>query len=248
MSGNELEGKVAIVTGAGRGIGAAIAKELAGAGARVALVARSKEQLETVRSSLPEGRAIAVPANVSLTDDLDRAVEATVDQFSGIDILVNNAGMMPVAKQIYKYSPEEWRETMGVNLEAPWRLANLAREHMRARGGGAIVNIASNSGLHHDIGLGLYGISKAALIWLTTVQAKEWARDNIRVNCLAPGVVRTELARDVIAYLDKHEAKPNPLNLIAEPEDIAHLVRYLVSGRARYVTGDTIRIDGGELL
>jgi 3alpha(or 20beta)-hydroxysteroid dehydrogenase len=86
------------------------------------------------------------------------------------------------------------------------------------------------------------------VIWLSTVQAKEWARDGIRVNCLAPGIVRTELAHDVIAYVEEHDAKPNPLNFIAEPEDIAGLVLFIVSPRGRYLTGETIRIDGGELL
>ena len=249
MSAQELDGKVAMVTGAGRGIGAAIARELAQAGAWVALAARSEDQLQAVRKTLPAGTtSIAVTTDVSDTDALDQLVTRTVDELGGLDILVNNAGTMPKPKQLYKYSVQEWEYTMGVNLQAPWYLANKAREHMKARGGGAVVNIASNSGLHHDVGLGAYGVSKAALIWLSTVQAKEWARDGIRVNCIAPGVVRTELARDVIAYLDEHGAKPNPLDLIADPEDIAHLVRFIVSSRARYLTGETIRIDGGELL
>jgi NAD(P)-dependent dehydrogenase (short-subunit alcohol dehydrogenase family) len=249
MTDKELDGKVAIVTGAGRGIGAAIARELAGAGAAVALAARSKDQLSAVHGSLPDGAAaIEVPTDVAVTADLDRLVARTTEELGGVDILVNNAGTMPKARQIYKVSEEEWQHTMGVNLHAPWYLSNLAREQMKARGGGAIVNISSNSGMHHDIGLGLYGISKAAVIWLSTVQAKEWARDGIRVNCLAPGIVRTELAHDVIAYVEEHDAKPNPLNFIAEPEDIAGLVLFIVSPRGRYLTGETIRIDGGELL
>ncbi len=249
MTDRELDGKVAIVTGAGRGIGAAIARELASAGASVALAARSEGQLAAVRESLPDGtKSIEVPTDVTVNAALDTLVARTAAELGGVDILVSNAGTMPKARQIYKVPEEEWQYTMGVNLHAPWYLANLAREHMKARGGGAIVNVSSNSGLHHDIGLGLYGISKAALIWLSTVQAKEWARDGIRVNCLAPGVVRTDLAHDVLAYLEEHDAKPNPLNLIAEPEDIAGLVRFIVSPRARYLTGETIRIDGGELL
>jgi NAD(P)-dependent dehydrogenase (short-subunit alcohol dehydrogenase family) len=248
MGTGELDGKVAIVTGAGRGIGAAIARELASAGAAVALAARSADQLAAAAASLPATvKSIAVPTDVSVTSALHHLVERTVGELGSLDILVNNAGTMPQAKQIYKVTEEEWAYTLRVNLHAPWYLANLAREHMKGRGG-TIVNIASNSGLHHDIGLGLYGISKAALIWLSTVQAKEWARDGIRVNCLAPGVVRTELARDVLAYLEQRGIKPNPLNLVAEPEDIARLVGFIVSPRARYLTGETIRIDGGELL
>jgi NAD(P)-dependent dehydrogenase (short-subunit alcohol dehydrogenase family) len=249
ISDRELDGKVAIITGAGRGIGAAIARELASVGAAVALAARSEDQLAAVRNSLPDGaRSIEVPTDVSVNAALDVLVTRTAAELGGIDILVNNAGTMPRARQIHKVPEEEWLYTMGVNLHAPWYLANRTREHMKARGGGVIVNVSSNSGLHHDIGLGLYGISKAALIWLSTVQAKEWARDGIRVNCLAPGVIRTELAHDVIGYLEEHDAKPNPLNLIADPEDIAGLVRFIASPRARYLTGETIRIDGGELL
>ncbi|MHB2029096.1 MAG: SDR family NAD(P)-dependent oxidoreductase, partial [Acidimicrobiales bacterium] len=235
MSKGTLEDKVAVVTGAGRGIGAAIAQELAAAGARVALAARSEEQLQAVQGSIADGRSVAIPTDVSVIGELDRLVETTVREFGGVDILVNNAGLMPEAKQIFKHTPQEWQETMRVNLEAPWYLANRVREHMKARGGGAIVNIASTSGLHHDIGLGLYGISKAALIFLTMVQAKEWARDSIRVNCLTPGIVRTELASSVIAYVEEHGVKPNPLNFVAEPRDVAPLVRFLASDEARYI-------------
>jgi NAD(P)-dependent dehydrogenase (short-subunit alcohol dehydrogenase family) len=249
MTERELLGKVAVVTGSGRGIGAAIARELASAGAAVALAARSVDQLTAARESMPDGAfSIAVPTDVSVMAELDLLVARTVQELGGIDILVNNAGTMPRARQIYKVPEAEWQYTMNVNLHAPWYLANLVREHLKARGGGVIVNISSNSGLHHDTGLGLYGISKAALIWLSTVQAKEWARDGIRVNCIAPGVVRTELAQDVIAYLEEHNANPNPLGFVADPEDIARLTRFVVSPTARYLTGETIRIDGGELL
>ena len=111
-----------------------------------------------------------------------------------------------------------------------------------------MVNISSTSGLHHEIGRGVYGISKAALVMLTEVCAMEWARDRIRVNCIAPGVVRTELAATIIGYLERRDIKPNPMNLYGEPEDIARLVGYLVSEESRFMTGSTIRIDGGELL
>jgi len=248
VSQRELEGKVAIVTGAGRGIGAAVARELARAGARVVLAARSKDQLEAVHRSLSPSDALCVPTDVSLIEDLDHLAEATVAHFGSWDILVNNAGLMLTNRPIHTYSPDEWQETMRINLEVPWYLSNLAREQMKARGGGAIVHVASQLGMHHIPGVGLYGVSKAALIWLTTVQAKEWAADNIRVNCLAPGLVRTELSHEILSYLDEHGTTLSPLNLIAEPEDIAPLVRYLVSPLARYVTGENVRIDGGEHL
>jgi len=242
-----LDGKVAIVTGANRGIGAAIARELAGIGASVVVAARGSEALEEVARSLGD-RALAVRTNVASVEDLDRLVAATLERFGGIDVLVNNAGTAPPGKQIYNVTLDEWQATLDVNLRSAWYLSKLCHPHLKQRGGGAIVNLASTSGLHHDIGLGVYGISKAAVVMLTTVCAKEWARDSIRVNALAPGLVRTELAKPLIEYIDSHGVKPNPMNLIGEPEDIARLVRFLVTDESRLITGDVIRIDAGEII
>ena len=244
-----LEGKVALVTGASRGIGAAIARELAAAGAHVALSGREEATLQDTARTLPKGtHALAVKADVAETSDLDRLVGTVVEELGGIDILVNNAGLMPPAKQIYKADLDEWQTVMNINLRAPWYLSKLVHPHMKARGGGAIVNVASTSGLHHDIGLGVYGISKAGVVMLTEVCAKEWARDGIRVNAIAPGIVKTQLAGSIIEYMQARNMKPNPMNMLGEPEDIARLVRFLVSDDSRYMTGSIIRIDGGELL
>jgi dehydrogenase/reductase SDR family protein 4 len=244
-----LDGKVALVTGASRGIGAAIARELATAGASVALAGREEATLQEVARSFPRGiRGLAVAADMAETSDLERLVGRVVEELGGLDVLVNNAGFLPDAKQIYNVDLEEWQHVVDVNLRAPWFLSKLAHPHMRARGGGAIVNVASTSGLHHDIGLGVYGISKAGVVMLTEVCAKEWARDKIRVNCIAPGIVKTQLAGSIIEYLQTRNMKPNPLNLFGEPEDIARLVRFLVTDESRFMTGSTIRIDGGELL
>jgi dehydrogenase/reductase SDR family member 4 len=244
-----LDGKVALVTGASRGIGAAIARELAAAGARVALAGRDERTLREVAGTLPRGDgALAVPTDVTRTADLERLVAQVVEKLGAVDVLVNNAGVLPPAKQIYGVDLEEWQRVMETNLRAPWYLSKLVHPHMRARGGGAIVNVASTSGLHHDIGLGVYSISKAGVVMLTEVCAKEWARDRIRVNCIAPGIVKTELAGAIMEYLQSRNMKPNPMNLYGEPEDIARLVRYLVTDESRYMTGSIIRIDGGELL
>jgi NAD(P)-dependent dehydrogenase (short-subunit alcohol dehydrogenase family) len=244
-----LDGKVALVTGASRGIGAAIARELAAAGASVALAGRDEATLQEVTRSLPRGsRSLAVAADMAQTADLERLVARVVKELGGLDVLVNNAGFLPEAKQIYNVDLDEWQHVMDVNLRGPWFCSKLAHPHMKARGGGAIVNVASTSGLHHDIGLGVYGISKAGVVMLTEVCAKEWARDKIRVNAIAPGIVKTQLAGSIIEYLQGRNMKPNPMNLYGEPEDIAKLVRFLVSDESRFMTGSTIRIDGGELL
>ena len=244
-----LDGKVALVTGASRGIGAAIARELAADGARVALAGREEATLQEVARSLPGERVgLALKTDVTEIADLDRLVAEVVEKLGGIDVLVNNAGFLPPPKQIYNADVDEWQYVMNVNLRAPWYLSKLVHPHMRARGGGAIVNVASTSGLHHDIGLGVYGISKAGVVMLTEVCAKEWARDHIRVNCIAPGIVKTQLAGSIIEYLQGKQMKPNPMNLYGEPEDIAKLVRYLAGDESRFMTGSVIRIDGGELL
>lgn len=246
---NRLDGKVAIVTGASRGIGASIARNLADIGAFVAVTARSEAALDDVAASLDSGRdSMAVPADIARTEDLDKLVDEVVERFGKIDILVNNAGLLPEAKQIYNVDVDEWEHVLDVNLRAPWYLSKLVHPHMKTAGGGSIVNISSTSGLHHDIGLGVYGISKAAVLMLTEVCGKEWARDNIRVNCIAPGVVKTELAAPVMKYLQERDLKPNPLNVYGEPEDVADLVRFLVTDNSRYMTGAVIRLDGGELL
>jgi dehydrogenase/reductase SDR family protein 4 len=246
---NRLDGKVALVTGASRGIGASIARNLADIGASVAVTARSEDALQEIVASLNSGtNSLAAPADMARTEDLERLVDEVVARLGRIDVLVNNAGLLPDAKQIYNVDLDEWKHVLDVNLRAPWYLSKLVHPHMKASGGGSVVNISSTSGLHHDIGLGVYGISKAAVLMLTEVCGKEWARDNIRVNCIAPGVVKTELAAPVMEYLEKRDLKPNPLNLYGEPEDVAELVRFLVTDSSRYMTGAVIRLDGGELL
>lgn len=244
---DSLQGRVALVTGASRGIGSGIARELASAGATVALAARDEAALQEVARSLGGARSLVVAADMNEPADLERLVDRVVRELGGLDALVNNAGFLPPAKQIYNVDLDEWERVLGINLRAPWYLSKLCHPHLKERRG-AVVNIASTSGLHHDIGLGVYGISKAGVVMLTEVCAKEWARDGIRVNCIAPGIVRTELAGGIIDYLQQRNLKPNPMNLYGEPEDVARLVRYLVSSESRFMTGSIIRIDGGELL
>lgn len=240
-----LEGSVALVTGASRGIGAAIATRLAQAGASVAAVARDKDALDDVRASF-DAPSLSIAADLSDAGDQDRVVEECVAGLGGLNILVNNAGMAPTMRKIQDAQPEDWDVTFAVNVRAPWRLATLAYPHLRASQGN-VINLASTSAVHHDVGLGVYGISKASVLMLNKVLAKEWARDKIRVNCIIPGVFRTDLAAGAIQWMIDHDRVP-PLGFFAEVEDMAGLVHYVASPEARYMTGAELLIDGGELL
>jgi 3-oxoacyl-[acyl-carrier protein] reductase len=239
-----LDGKIALVTGASRGIGAAIVRELSGAGAKVAITGREGETLKEVAASLPGDGVVTVEADVSKTADLDRLVDEVVRRLGGVDVLVNNAGILPPAKQIYEFGVDEWEHTLEVNLRAPWYLSKLVHPHMKRRGGGAIVNVSSNSGLHHDIGLGVYSISKAAVVMLTEVCAKEWARDGIRVNCVCPGTFRSAIHADLPPEALDAIAAKHPLGL-GSADDLVGAYSYLAGDASRWTTGSAIVVDGG---
>ncbi|UCE85255.1 MAG: SDR family NAD(P)-dependent oxidoreductase, partial [Deltaproteobacteria bacterium] len=193
-----LDGTVAIVTGGSRGIGRSIALGLAEHGADVAIAARKPEALEeAVQAVRATGRrAIAVPTNVRRDDELRRLVDETVARLGRLDILVNNAGTNPVYGPVHEIDGRAWDVIMNTNVRAVHVLSNFAREAMLVHGqGGAIVNVSSVGGYRASDVIGGYSVSKAALIMLTQVQAKAWGADGIRVNCIAPGLIRTEFAR-----------------------------------------------------
>jgi NAD(P)-dependent dehydrogenase (short-subunit alcohol dehydrogenase family) len=248
-----LEGKVAIVTGGSRGIGRAIALGLAGAGADVALAARKPEALaEAVQAVEATGhRAIGVPTNVRQLDALAGLVEATEKHLGRVDILVNNAGTNPVFGPVHDIDERAWDVIMDTNVKACFFLSKLAREAMLRHGqGGSIINVSSVGGLQASDVIGGYSVSKAALIMLTQVCAKTWGRDGIRVNCIAPGLVRTEFAR---ALWDNPEilrasTAGAALARIGEPEEMAGACVYFASAASSFVTGQTLVLDGGRLL
>jgi dehydrogenase/reductase SDR family protein 4 len=241
-----LDSKVAVVTGSSRGIGAACARELGRQGMSVILAARSTEDLEGVADDIRAsgGRAHVVSADLRALPDLQRTVDAALKRFGGIDVLVNNAGVFLGEKEIFDVTPSEWDDAHNLLLRAPWFLSTLVYHSMKARGGGSIVNISSVSGLRHNIGEILYTMPKSGLLMLTKICAKEWARDNIRVNCVAPGWVRTDMSAGMLDQMASTD-RPNMLDIILEPTEVAKLVTYLVSDDARAVTGETIRIDAG---
>ena len=246
-----LAGRVAAVTGASRGIGAATALRLAADGAAVVLAARSVESLREVAEEIEGagGLAAVVPTDVTEPGDLDALVERTVARFGRLDVLVNNAGVLPDAARSERVTLEEWRRTLDLNVTGPWYLACRAKEAMAGSdGGGVVINVTSTASLYPSVGFSAYNASKAALTMLTKTLALEWARDGIRVLGVAPGKVDTALVQPIVSYSERNQLPLNPLGRIGRPEEVADLVAYLVSDRASYMTGSIVTIDGGEVV
>ena len=243
-----LAGKRALVTGASRGIGSAIARRLAGRGADVVLAARSADAIETLADDL-RGlgvRALAIQADMTDRESLAALMTEVEERVGGLDILVNNAGALPEAKAADDVSWAEWDATLSLNLSAPWYLACRAKRLMTS--GGVIVNNASTASYYPSRGLVAYNVSKSALVMLTRVLGLEWARDGIRVVGVAPGKVDTDLVQPILRWSEKRSLPLNPMRRIGSADEVADLVAFLVSDEAGYITGVTVPIDGGELL
>lgn len=245
----DLGGRIAIVTGASRGIGAATAHLLAEQGAHVVLASRKLEDLEKVRDEIiaAGGKASAIAAHGGVSEDLQRLVAETVAQHGRLDILVNNAATNPHYGHIAETPMGMVDKTVQVNLRGYFELSSLAAQQMKTNGGGAIVNIASINGLKPGLGQGIYSITKAAVINMTQAFAKECATWNVRANAVLPGLTDTKFASALI----KNDAvfapalAQIPLGRVAQPREIAPAVLYLASDAASYVTGTTLVVDGG---
>ena len=244
-----LAGRRALVTGASRGIGAAVARRLAELGADVALAARDGDALGALAGELAGFgvRALPVRADLADRDSLAALMSRVGDEFGGLDILVNNAGVLPVASRAERLSWDAWDATLELNLSAPWFLACRAKELMGA-GGGVVINNASTAAYFPSRGLVAYNVSKSALVMLTRVLALEWARDGVRVVGVAPGKIDTDLVQPILRWTEKRELPVNPQGRVGADHEVADLVAFLVSDRAAYLTGVTVPIDGGELL
>lgn len=244
-----LAGRRALITGASRGIGAAIARTLAAQGADVVLAARSARP---IRSLAEELSGLGVRAHAVTADMTDRAslgdlMDRTADALGGLDILVNNAGVLPAAAAAESLSWSDWDSTLELNLAAPWFLACRAKELM-GESGGVIVNNSSTAAFYPSRGLAAYNVSKSGLVMLTKVLALEWARAGVRVVGVAPGKIETDLVQPILRYTERKSLPLNPMRRIGRDEEVADLVAFLVSDRAGYLTGVTVPIDGGELL
>ena len=252
-----LQGKVALVTGGSRGIGEAAALLLAQAGADVAVASRKLPDLERVAQQVrAEGRrALALEAHVGRVDQLAPLIDRVAQDLGGLDILVNNAATNFFAPAI-DMEERAWDTVMNLNLKGLFFLSQAAARHMRGHAGGAIVNVASVSGLRPQVPTSHYSIAKAGVIMATQACALEWAPFGIRVNCVAPGMVDTRLYDAIFALLPEPEGRDAkarlddqiPLNRVAKPHEIADAILYLASPAATYVTGQTLAVDGGFTL
>ncbi|MFC1940138.1 SDR family NAD(P)-dependent oxidoreductase [Chloroflexota bacterium] len=246
-----LDGKVALVTGGSRGIGRAIALAFADAGADVVITGRNLPTLEEVVEEIKAkgGKGLAVASHVAKVEDSRSLVEKVKAELGRIDILVNNAGTNPYFGPLINAEEWAWDVTMNVNLKGPFILGQLVARMMREQGGGAIVNTSSVAGLRPGA-LNIYSVTKAGLIMLTQIMAKEWGVYNIRVNAMAPGVIETRLSEALWKDPVKGEAaaKNTALGRIGVPDDVAGVALFLASDASRYVTGTTIAVDGGEII
>ncbi len=246
-------GKVGIVTGAGMGMGAAVARGLAGEGAAVAVVDRNPEAAERVAGEITTsgGQALAVIGSVGRADDTRRAVNSTVERFGGLDLLVNNAGLMMYG-EVPDFAEEDWDTLMDVNLKGQFLMAKYAIPEMKRRGGGAIVNFSSVQALVNQRQVAAYAASKGGVVALTRVLALDHAKDNIRVNSVLPGSVHTPMLVSAAQLLPGDPEKTiaewgrqHPRGTVIEPGEIAAVVLFLLSDQASAVTGASCVADGG---
>ncbi len=241
-----LDGKVAVVTGASRGIGKGIAKAYADAGASVMLVSRKPEGLEAAAADI--GGDVAIfPANVGRPEDAAACMQATLDRWGSVDVLVNNAATNPYAGPTIDCDLSRWDKTHEVNLRGPFAWTQAAWQASMKANGGCVINIASAGGYVTSSQLGVYGIFKAAMIHMTKQLASELG-PKVRVNCIAPGLIKTDFAKILWeGERGQKVAEVYPLKRLGEPEDIGEAALFLTAG-ATWMTGHTLLLDGGEII
>ncbi len=250
----DLTGRVAIVTGSSRGIGEAIARKFAAHGAKVAISSRNQEACDAVAADLNAqfgaGTAIAVAASISRKEDLERLVERTRDELGPIDIVVCNAASNPYYGPMEGISDDQFRKILDNNILSNHWLVQMALPDMRTKARGSVIIISSIGGMQGSGSIGVYNISKAAGFQLARNLAYELGPDNIRVNCIAPGLIQTDMARalweddKVMGYV----RRITPLRRIGQPDEIAGAAVFLASDASTYITGQSIVIDGGTTI
>ncbi len=245
----DLTGKVAIITGSSKGIGRSIAENMALMGAKVVISSRKADACEEVAAGIRKngGEATVITANISRKDEVEALVAKTVEKYGRLDCMVPNAAVSPYFGPITGLEDDAFDKLMNSNVRSNLWLAKLARPHMIKQGGGTIIIISSIGGLKAGGNLGGYGISKAADFGLGRALATEWGVDNIRVNCIAPGLVKTDFAKALWEDDKRRAAREatTPLRRIGEPDDIGAIAAFLASKAAAFITGQIIVADGG---
>lgn len=244
-----LEGKVALITGASKGIGYSIAETFAAAGAKVVISSRKQDALDEMAIQLKNKgyEATGIACNVGKMNELPLLVEKTVEKYGTIDILVNNAAANPVFGPVHETSMEAFDKIMDVNVKAPFQLCKLCYPYLRHSSGASVINISSIGGLTPETGLGIYSVSKAALISLTKVFAKEWGVDNIRVNAICPGLIQTKFS-EALWSNDKVMnvvLKQLAIKRSGNSEEIGAMALFLAASASSYTTGAVFTADGG---
>lgn len=251
LSRLRLDGKVAIVTGGTRGIGLSIATTLARSGAKVLISSRKAEHVDAAVHALrAEGHDVAgIAAHMGKIADAHAVAAKCVELFEGIDIIVNNAATNPIFGPLQQATDEAFDKIFSVNVKGPLELCRTAHSVMAQRGGGSIVNISSIGGISPEAGLGLYSVSKAALVSLTKVMAQEWGAEGIRANVICPGLIKTKFSQALWqdAHISHQVLGHQPIRRIGTPDDIAGLALFLASDASSYCTGSVYMADGGYL-
>lgn len=249
----DLTGKVAVITGASKGIGEAMARIFSAYGAKVVVSSRKQADLDEVAKDIQAetgNEVIGIAANSGDLEQCKELIEKTVAHFGGVDILVNNAATNPVFGPSLECDGGAFDKIMSVNVKAPFELSKMVHPIMKNRGGGSIINISSIAGITPDPGLGMYSVSKAAMNMLTKVTAKEWGADNIRVNSICPGLIKTKFSQAL--WQDEKTlqrfTKHLPIARMGEVDEIAPLALFLASEAAAYTTGGIFSVDGGTTI
>jgi NAD(P)-dependent dehydrogenase (short-subunit alcohol dehydrogenase family) len=250
----DFNGKIALVTGSTTGIGEACARALAEAGAAVMLSGRNEQRASNVLKSLQGSGAKAEFMKIDVREDgaCEKLVAHTIKMLGGLHVLVNNAGILYTANAV-STTNEQWLDTMAINVNALFYMSRAAVKHMKANGGGAIVNIASEWGLNGEPNHVAYCASKGAVVQITRCMALDHAQDNIRVNAVCPGEIHTQMVDDILASKGgdlkenlRELASGIPMRRLAAPAEVARCVRFLASEEASYVTGANLTVDGGN--
>ena len=245
----QLDAKIALITGASKGIGEAIARGLAEFGAKVVISSRKQDALDDVAEAFRAGGldATGIAANMSSIEDIHTLVDKTVETYGGLDIIINNAAANPVFGPIHDTDERAFDKIIEVNLKGPFELCKKAYPILKRRGGGSIINISSIGGLTPEPGIGIYSVSKAAINNLTQSMAQDWGADNIRVNAICPGLIKTKFS-EALWSDDKilnRFIKQIPLGRAGTTDDVAGLAVFLASDAAAYCSGGIYRVDGG---